>query len=307
MASTVASNGHQQQRPAAAGVSYVYLRLSVLVVIWAANWTLIKSAYRFISPSSFVFWRFCGAAVVMAAMTLASRQQLMPVAGERVRMAIIGILQIGLCLAVSSFGLAYVGPGRAAVLIYTMQLWALPLGWLLAHERVSRLSLLGGIVVTAGLVIFLNPALVNWHDSKVLIGNGLVLFSSISWAFGACLYRRYKWQTPFWTQTFWQVLWSGIAVGVTVPLMGPRRPVAWNAVVVGVLIYNWLGATVLCYLWWGKILSVMRASRAGQFLALTPITAVLISTALTHEPISLSIGLSIVLISVGICLAVRGK
>ena len=292
------------ERPA---VSFVYARLCVLILFWAANWTLIKSAYRFISPPSFVLWRFCGAAVVMGVMTLASRQPLIPRAGERFWMAVIGILQIGLCLGVSAFGLAYLGPGRAAVLIYTMQLWALPLGWLINGERVSRLSLAGGVVVTAGLVIFLNPALINWHDPKVLIGNGLILFSAMSWALGACLYRRFKWQTPFWTQTFWQVLWSGILVAITIPFLGPRKPFVWNLTVTGVLLYNWFGATVLCYLWWAKVLSVMRASHAGQLLALTPIVAVLISAVLTGESISLSIGISIVLISVGICLAVRGR
>jgi drug/metabolite transporter (DMT)-like permease len=293
--------------PARPAVSFVYARLGVLILFWAANWTLIKGAYRFMSPASFVLWRFCGAAVVMAVMTAASRQPLVPRKGERFWMAVIGILQIGLCLGVSAFGLAYVGPGRAAVLIYTMQLWALPLGWLIAGERVSRLSLLGGIVVTAGLMIFLNPALVNWHDSHVLIGNGLVLVSALSWAIGACLYRRYQWQTSFWTQTFWQVLWSGILVAVTVPLLGPRPSFPWNFTVTGVLLFNWFGATVLCYFWWAKVLSVLRAAHAGQLLALTPIVAVLISTALTGERFTFSIGLSIVLISLGICLAVRGR
>jgi drug/metabolite transporter (DMT)-like permease len=90
-------------------------------------------------------------------------------------------------------------------------------------------------------------------------------------------------------------------------MLGPRRPVVWNPAVAGVLVYNWLGTPALCYLWWGKVLSVMRVSRAGQFLALTPVTAVLISTALTGEPVTISIVISIILIAGGIWLAVRDK
>jgi drug/metabolite transporter (DMT)-like permease len=286
---------------------FVYLRLAVLILLWSANWSLTKSVLSYISPSSFVLWRFCGAAVIMAAITIARRQSLLPASGERTRLAVIGILQIALCLGISTFGLAYVGAGRAAVLLYTMQLWSLPLGWLIAGERVSGMGLLGGLAVFFGLLLFMNPMLVNWHDPKVLFGNALLLTSALCWALGACLYRRYEWRTSFWSQVFWQVLWSGVVIATVIPVLGPRRPVVWNPAVVGVLVYNWLGTTALCYLWWGKVLSVMRVSRAGQFLALTPVTAVLISTALTGEPVTISIVISIILIAGGICLAVRGK
>lgn len=91
------------------------------------------------------------------------------------------------------------------------------------------------------------------------------------------------------------------------PVLGPRAPTIWNAAVIGVLAFNWLGATVMCYLWWSKILSVMRASRAGQFLSLTPVVAVLMSTALTGERVTTSSGISVVLVAGGICLAARSR
>jgi drug/metabolite transporter (DMT)-like permease len=278
-----------------------------MILIWATNWSLIKIIFYYISPSSFALWRFCGAPVIMAAVTLAQRESLLPASGERSRLAIIGILQIALCLGISTFGLAYVAAGRAAVLMYTMQLWVLPLGWLVAGERISRTAALGGLAVFSGLVLFINPMLVNWHDPKVLFGNALLLISAVCWALGACLYRRYKWQTSFCSQAFWQILWSGVVIGIAVPVLGPRRPVIWNATVIGVLVYNWLGATVICYWLWGKVLSAMRASRAGQFLSLTPVTAVLISTALTGEAVTTSVVISVVLIAGGICLAAWNK
>jgi drug/metabolite transporter (DMT)-like permease len=286
---------------------FVYLRLMVLVLIWAANWSLVKTIFDYISPSSFVLWRFCGAPVVLAAIMLARRQRLLPARDERTRLAIIGILQIALCLGISTLGLGYVGAGRAAVLMYTMQLWVLPLGWMLAGERITRMALIGALGIFSGLVLFMNPGLVNWHDSKTLFGNALLLISALCWALGACLYRRYKWRTPFWSQAFWQILWSGIVIAIAVPVLGPRRPVVWNGAVIGVLVYNWLGATALCYALWGKVLTVMPASRAGQFLSLTPVVAVLISSALTGEALTASAIVSVFLVAGGICLAAWKK
>jgi drug/metabolite transporter (DMT)-like permease len=286
---------------------FVYLQLAGLVLVWAVNWPLTKSVLGYISPSSFLLWRFRGAVVVMTAMMVARRECLLPVSGERVRLAIIGILQIGLCAGFATLGLAYVGAGRVAVLIYTMQLWALPLGWLVAGERITRMAMIGGVTVFSGLLLFMNPMLVNWHDSKVLLGNALVLLSAVCWALGACLYRRYKWQTSFWSQLFWQILWSGVVVGIAIPALGPRRPVIWNIAVISVLAYNWLGATVFCFFLWGKVLSVMRASSAGQFVSLTPVLAVLSSAALTGEAVTPSIVVSVLLIVAGIYLTARGK
>lgn len=126
---------------------FAYLRLTGLILIWAANWPLTKGVLGYISPFDFVFWRFWGAIVIMAAMTVARRQSLLPANGERTRLAVIGIVQIAFCMGLGTLGLTYVGAGRAAVLMYTMQLWALPIGWLVNDERITRMALIGGLAV----------------------------------------------------------------------------------------------------------------------------------------------------------------
>lgn len=286
---------------------FLYLQLAGLILIWALNWPLTKIALRYISPSSFLFWRFSGAIVIMTAIMIAGRKSLVPVMGERTRLAIVGIFQMGLCAGLVTFALPYLGAGRASVLVYTMQLWALPLGWLVAGERITRIGLLGGIAVFSGLVLFMNPTLVNWRDPKVLLGNTLVLISAMSWAMGACLYRRYKWQTPFWSQIFWQILGSGVVVLSVVPLVGTHGPVAWNIAVIGALVYNWLGTTVLCLVFWSRVLLLMRASSASQFVSLVPVVAVLSSAMLTGETVTAISGISVALIVGGVCLAVRNR
>ena len=60
-----------------------------------------------------------------------------PGRGERLPLALIGIVQIAGSQFFSTVGLQYVAAGRTVVLLYTMQLWALPLGWLINRERVS--------------------------------------------------------------------------------------------------------------------------------------------------------------------------
>jgi drug/metabolite transporter (DMT)-like permease len=285
----------------------VYIELAILVIIWAANWPLTKAVLPDMSPVLFTTLRFIGAALIMAILALPMRQPLLPCPGERVKLALIGIIQIAGMLGFGTFGLQFVGPGRAAVLIYTMQLWALLLGWLIARDPITPKALLGALVGFAGIVLFLNPMLVNWHDHRVLLGNAFTLGAGINWAIGACFYRRYKWQSPFWTQIFWQILWSAVAMAVaTVCFQQPTRA-HWTLPLIGVLSYNWLLATGLCYWWWSKALIVLPASRAGQIVSTVPLVAVLISAAWAGERVSSAAIVSIALIGTGIWLTMRAK
>jgi drug/metabolite transporter (DMT)-like permease len=283
----------------------IYAQLGGAVLIWAVNWAMIKAVLHVISPVSFVAYRFLTAVPFMVALAIPMRQSLLPVRGERLSLALIGIVQIAGSQFFSTVGLQYMASGRAVVLIYTMQLWALPLGWLINRDHISPRVLLGGMVGFAGLFLFFNSTPVNWRDPQVVLGNCLCLGGGLCWALGACLYRRVKWQSSFWTQTYWQVLWTAIAIAPV--LLGPQRTTVWTGPVIAVIAYNSIACTALCWWWWGKALAVMPASRAGQVVTLTPVIAVIIGTLWAGEQLTIGLAISVVLICLGIVLALRGK
>jgi drug/metabolite transporter (DMT)-like permease len=282
-----------------------YVGLGGSVLIWAANWAMTKSVLHDISTLSFVAYRFLTAAPFMALLTLPMRQSLLPRRGERLPLALIGIVQIAGSQFFSTVGLQYVAAGRTVVLLYTMQLWALPLGWLINREHISSRTLAGGVVGFLGLFLFFNPQAMNWRDPQVLVGNCLCLSAGLSWALGACLYRRRKWQTPFWTQTFWQVLWTAVAVAPL--LLGPQRATVWTGPVMAMIAYNGIACTALAWWWWGKALSVMPAARAGQIVTLVPVFAVIIGALWAGEALTPGTAVSVLLICLGIVLALRGR
>ena len=285
----------------------VYAQLAGIVLIWGANWPLMKLALVDIGPLAFSALRLVGTALSVAALAPLLRFPLLPQRGERTALAAAGLLQVGGMLAVSNIGLQFVAPGRAAVLAYTMQMWALPLGLLLLGERITRNRAIAASLSFAGVVVFFNPALVNWNDGHALLGNGLLLGSALCWASGATLYRRRVWRTPFWTQTLWQI---AVSATLLVPLalsVEWGHPVHWSGSLLAVIAYNCLIATGLCYWWWGKALSVMPASQAGQIVCLVPVTALLLSAVFYHEPLTVGVLLSVALIGAGIALTARAR
>src|SRR5262249_59082688 len=102
----------------------------------------------------------------------------------------IGLFQVTGFVVFSIIGLAIVAPGRAIVLAYTMPLWAIPLGLILSREVLSPSKLAGAAIGFAGLVLFMNPGLVDWTDLREASGNLFLLMAAICWAVGSCLYGR---------------------------------------------------------------------------------------------------------------------
>jgi len=287
----------------------VYLYLAIIVVSWAGNWPLMKLALADAPPLSFVLLRLVGTLALMAPLLLVLRAKLLPVAGERLGLFVVGQLQIAGFLVCSIIGLAIVPAGRAIVLAYTMALWAIPIELWLGMERLGRFQLAGAVVGFAGLFLFMNPGLVDWGDPRVLGGNAMLLLAAICWAAGSILYRRRVWRSTFWAQTFWQLAVSTVTIVAIMAIALPEvlaLPIHWSPTLVMILAYNWVVTTALGYFLWNKVLAVMPAAVAGQVMALTPIGGFLVSLAIFGGAVTSDVVVSIVLIVLGIILTLRG-
>jgi drug/metabolite transporter (DMT)-like permease len=283
----------------------VYLYLAIIVVSWAGNWPLMKLALADAPPLTFVLLRLGGTLGVLAPAMLMLRAPLLPVPCERLRLFWVGQLQIAGFLICSIIGLSILPAGRAIVLAYTMPLWAIPLELWLEPQRLGRFRLVGATVGFAGLVLFMNPGLVDWGDPRILGGNAMLVAAAICWALGSILYRRRAWRSGFWTQTFWQLAVSTVVIAALGLPAALGQPIRWTPALLAILAYNWVVTTALGYFLWNKVLSVMPAGVAGQITALTPVGGFLLATAMFGGAVTADVAVSIVLIVAGIILTLR--
>ena len=284
-------------------VAVVYL--AIMVLSWAGNWPLMKLALGQAPPLLFVLLRLGGSLALIAPVLAARRQALVPVRDERLGLFWVGELQVAGFLIFSIIGLAIVPAGRAIVLAYTMPLWAIPIGLFLWPEPLGSRQLIGAAIGFAGLVLFMNPRLINWGDARVLAGNGLLLLASVSWALGSCLYRRRSWQTPFWVQTFWQLAVSIVPVAAIALTGVGGGPVRWSPLLIAIVAYNCVVTTALGYFLWSKVLSIMPAAIAVQVLTLTPIGGFVLSLLIFGGRLTLDVVISLALIAGGIFVTLR--
>ncbi|HEV2099096.1 MAG TPA: DMT family transporter [Stellaceae bacterium] len=299
----VAASSLEQPKPAVPPIAVVYL--AIMIVSWAANWPLMKLAVTQVPPVRCVLFRLAGSLVLLMPGLLAARQPLLPVRGERWGLFWVGLLQVAGFLICSIIGLSIMPAGRAIVLAYTMPLWSIPIGLFLWPEPIRLNQLSGAAIGFVGLVLFMNPGLVDWTNMQVLAGNGLLLLAAIAWALGSCLYRRRIWRTPFWVQTAWQLAVSVVPVALIALPGAGGAPVRWSAGLVAIIAYNCIVTTALGYFLWSKVLSKVPAGTAGQVLTLTPIGGFALSLAIFGGALSADIVASIILIAGGIFVTLR--
>ena len=257
-------------------------------------------------PLVFVLLRLIGSLALIAPALAATGQPLLPVRGERLSLFWVGQLQVAGFLICGIIGLSIVPAGRAIVLAYTMPLWAIPIGMCLSPEWPGRGQFAGAAIGFAGLLLFMNPGLVDWGNGRILAGNALLLLAAVAWALGSCLYRRRSWRSPFWVQTLWQLAVSIVPVGAIVLSGTTGGAVRWSPALIAILAYNCVVTTALGYFLWSKVLSMMPAATAGQVLTLTPIGGFVLSMLIFGGTVTADVVLSIVLIVGGIFVTLRG-
>lgn len=282
-----------------------YGYLAVIIATWAANWPMMRLALAHTEPMVFVSLRMAGSIAILAPILAALSCPLLPVRRERLALFWVGQLQVTGFLVFSIIGLAIVPPGRAIVLAYTMPLWAIPIGLGLSREVLSSGKLAGVTIGFAGLVLFMNPALIDWRDPRAVAGNLLLLLAAICWAAGSCLYQRHPWQSNFWAQTFWQLAVGAVTVIALAVVLEPDWSVEWSPGFVAILAYNWIVTTALGYFLWNKVLAMMSPVMAGQVLTLTPISGFFLSTMIFGGAVTVDVVASILLIAIGLVLTLR--
>lgn len=230
--------------------------LLFVVILWGANWPIMKYGLQYIPPIAFAAARMVLGTAVLAAVAAWRGQLQWPHRDDWPVVLGVGLLQMAAFSALVNLGLQYVSAGRSAILAYTTPLWVLPLAVWRLREPLTRLRLLGVTLGLAGVVILFNPLAFDWRDPQVLFGNGALLLAALLWAVLIVQVRGHRWRGTPLSLAPWQ---TGIAALVLLPLSLALEDVAhirWEAPLWIILLYNGPITTAFCF--WAMI-TVTRA------------------------------------------------
>lgn len=286
----------------------LYFLFALIVLLWGFSWPASKLGVAYMPPIWFAAGRLAIGTICMFAFLLASGKFVVPKRKDLPLIITIGILQMGLFMALMSVGLYYSGAGRAAIIVYSTPLWVVPIAILFFGEQVRPLKLIGLLLGLVGMFTLLNPWQLDWHNKNLILGNALLLLASISWA-GAMLIARYAtWHNSALALIPWQLLVGTIPVILVALYFEPHPHIEWHWDLLAIMFY--IGVLVTAVGYWGTMLiskSLPVVTTSLCFLA-TPIIGLLSSAWFLHEPISSDLIIAMTLIILGlVCVALSGR
>ena len=283
-----------------------YIFLIALIAIWGGNYTWVKIGLQDIGPWTFNAVRYGGAVLLMLVVfgLKGPISGILPVRGERRALALIGFLQASLTTAFAALALQWIEATRVVLINYSMPIWTLPLSLILLGERISVRAGLGAALGAAGLVFLTNPFAMTWNETT-LPGVLCAFVSVMGWAMGAVLYRRRKWTSGFWQQSFWQIAVTFVFMAPFALALETGRSVTPTPSLFLVIAYNMVVPTVVGFWCWSQALSRVSATTASQFLLLSPIFGMVQNHFVLGEPLGAWIGAAATCIILGAFLSLR--
>jgi drug/metabolite transporter (DMT)-like permease len=290
-------------RPSAAviGRGSAYLLLAALVIIWGANWPVMKVGIGYISPLWFAFARLLLGGVTFAVLVAAMGQLKLPPRHDIPIILSLGLFQMGAFLILVTVAVQFVPAGRSALLAYTHPLWVAPGAVLLLGERLGPMKLTGLAVGLLGLIALFNPAAFPWSDPWAVFGNGLLLLAAFLWGLAILHARRHRWiASPFMLAP-----WAMLAAAPPVLLMAlffERPRIDWSPELAAILLYNGPVATAFGYWASVTITRALPALTTSIGLLGVPVMGLLSSMAALGEPLTWSLSLGLIGIVLGLAL-----
>ncbi len=273
-------------RPSMSGT---VLLLILVVLIWGVTWPIMKIGIEYIPPVFFGALRMFVGATFMFVIVRACGEFLIPSRADWLMVFSVAVLQMAIPTALMHFSLNFIEAGRASLLAFTHPIWVAPLAVLFLGERLNKGTTGGLIVGMVGLIVLFNPLGFDWRDSSVLLGNGLLLLSAVSWAIGIVHVRLHRWHTSPLSLSPWQML---IAATLLMSLSFAREDVSetvWEQNLIFVLTFVGIAATGFAY--WGAVMVTKNLPAMVSSLGFlgVPIVGILSSAVLLSEPFTLTL------------------
>lgn len=286
-----------------------YLKLVAVTMIWGGTFVAGRYLAASVDPLLAASLRFVLASLALLLFMAFTRTPLVrPSVTQLAQLAALGacgIYAYNLCFF---YGLQYINASRASLIVALNPAVIGLASWLLFRERLGRVKLLGIALCLGGaatVIVSRNPQLLQ-GTVNAWRGDLLIFGCVVGWGVYSLFSRRLNHRLGSLQTVTWSILLGTLMLVITTLATGRftmagleviHRPQMFSLLYLGVL------GSALAYIGYYDGLRQIGATRAGVFIALNPLTAVVCGALLLDESLTwpMLCGGGVILLGIYLC------
>ena len=278
--------------------------LAITSIGWGFNWPATKYLLGELPPLTLRGTTGVVGAGLLAVLALVWRQSLRVPRELWPRLALAAFLNVACWMVLMGLALLWLPASEAALIAYTMPVWASMLAWPILGERPNLLRVISLVMAFAGL-------------SAIMGGNGLAasmeklpgiimaLGGSVGFAVGTVLAKKLPLHLPPLTAAAWQIGIGCLPITIVGLLIEKADAAALSTVGWILIAYSIVIQFCIAYVSWFAALARLPASVAAIGTMAVPVIGVVASAIALHEPLGTGQIAALVFTLAGVALATR--
>ena len=279
--------------------------LAVTSLGWGFNWPVTKHLVGVLPPLTLRGSTGVVGAALLALLAILRSQSLAVPREVWPRLIIAGLLNVTVWMVLMGLALLWLPAGEAALIAYTMPVWASILAWPILGERPTWLRVLALLLAFAGLAALMGGNGLAASRDK-LPGILMVLGGAFGFALGSVLAKKLPIRLPPLSAAAWQI---GIGcvpivlVGLVIEQSDWSRldQLDW-----ALMFYSTVIQFCVAYVTWFAALARLPASVAAIGTMAVPVIGVVASAIALREPLGAGQLAALALTLAAVALATRG-
>jgi len=255
-------------------------------LFWGLSWPIMKIALMEIPPWTFrALSLACGGAGILILAKLHGLKFTIP-GGQVAPLLLVAAFNVTGWHLGSAHGISHLESGRAAILGFTMPLWAAIMSTMVLKEKLTLQKITGLILGLAGLCLLIAPQAASLGNKPA--GVVFMLSAALSWGIGTVLLKYFKWTMPTLLLTGWQLALGSLPVIVGAVAFDPALTISglsFNAVLA--MLYVIAFPMLFCHWAWFTVVGIFPASVAAISTLAVPVIGVVSGAVVLGEHLGL--------------------
>lgn len=283
----------------------VEVSLFVVAIIWALNFSVIKSSLTEIDPLSFNGLRFVFAAAIIWIALLWKKQPFSIPKKDWLPLLGMGLLGNLVYQGLFIIGIDYTFSANAAVMLGTIPIWVALFSHFFNLERMNAFKTVAVLFAFSGIVFIISGGSNGFSlGSDTFIGDVIIILSAIVWGGFTILSKPFlNRYTPIQFSTIMSTIGCVVLFLIGLPNM---TTIDWTSVsyaAYGGVIYSGLLSIGAAYIIWNYGLQTVGAVRTATYQNLVPVMGLVFGIVLLNEQLTFLQYFGSALVIAGIVLA----